>query len=392
MHLEMATRGQTDNNLWIMLRLDRHTASGAPTHSAVSQNAAMSFGHQHEVMVKRHKSIMKIIRKSVEKKLNLKVKEYIENCGMFLTPLGLYSASPDAYFVMDDKSVVPIEIKCPYTYRETSVDEMRNALNCRKTRYRVKHTAFSVNKTGPAIFKVEKTDPHYRQMQRQMYVLQAPIAVYLVKFKDSYVAELVDRDNEFCLNEKNKEKNLYEMFARANKQNVQRYSSETNRLNSFNSQPHSFDAKQIKRLAVCGIYYDYGQLVCVHCRRNKQSVDDTFDDVINTHSNCYRVVDTANSLGNQLFVHDNFKDHAKRMQSLQKIKVNPCLAAQGVFCKTKTIIDWLRFVAGSVLVSTIKSLFIYKIVIITKGFVKINKTDFLILCILFYSYVACVKS
>ena len=201
MQVERATREQSNNPLWNMLRLDRQTASGSASAArSVPQSAAMSYGLCEEKLVKSDKFLVNKIQDVIEKAIKCRVVDKVLECGMFLSSLGLYSASPDAYFVAerlaeneggdddddgsggDDLVFIPVEIKCPHTYKDRNVDDVRKELGDRNARYRIKHTALSVNKRGSYLFAVEQTDAHYRQMQRQMYVLNAPLCVYVVKF------------------------------------------------------------------------------------------------------------------------------------------------------------------------------------------------------------------
>ncbi|QWO71669.1 alkaline exonuclease [Orgyia pseudotsugata single capsid nuclopolyhedrovirus] len=328
--VERATRGQSDNPLWSVLRLDRRTASGSLSASGANTfcTQAMSFGLHEEKLVKSNKNLIDLIKQKLESRLNAKIVESVLDCGMFFSRLGLSAASPDAYFRFDTGALVPVEIKCPMSYRNVSVDEMRNGLNTRKPRYRVKHTAFSVNRSGPALFSVESTDPHYRQMQRQMYVLEAPLCVYLVKFKDSFVAKFVDRDERFCAQERINEQQLFNALL-AQTQN-RTFVTEKARVASFENQNHTFSAKQVLTLATNGLYYSFGRLLCNSCASNFDC-DMKCDDVLTKHASCQNrrcVVEPSLSLEAQYV---EYVDHAERVKSLLAARLDPQRAEQGVF-------------------------------------------------------------
>lgn len=319
LHIEKLTRGQSENDLWNALRLDRQTASSScATHIKIAPTAAMSYGLLEEKTVKKNKSLMTLIENSVSNKLGLKIINVVLDCGLFFSKHGLYSASPDAYIEMENQVFVPIEIKCPLTYKDTTADEVRNGMNVRRKRYRIKHTAYSVNPRGRAIYAIEKTDPHYRQMQRQMYVLNAPICVYVVKFKNSFVCSIVDRDEEFCNNEYKKELNIFNMYLGKNLA-VARLKRLSCRLSTFETNNHNYNEEQVKRLTDVGFYYNYGNLTCVHC--NKSFETDILCDTIldHLHPFCnYKIT----------YKHSDYMNHDKRLTTIPN---NIAAVDKGVF-------------------------------------------------------------
>ncbi|AHH82705.1 ALK-EXO [Buzura suppressaria nucleopolyhedrovirus] len=327
LRIERLTRGQHENLLWRTLRLDRQTASKSNNQQSLLETAAMSFGIVNEKVVKGNNAIMDSVRKAIEYKLNTQIVESVLDCGLFFTPLGLFSASPDAYFVTRENILVPLEIKCPLSYKETTVDEMRNSMNVRKQRYRVKHTALSVNRIGEPVFAVEKTDAHYRQMQRQIYVLDAPICVYLVKFKDSHVIQVVERDEQFTRQEHENEKKVYTGYVQRFKAR-KKFSTLHNRRVSFVNQNHMYTEKEVTKLAERGFYYMYGEIECVYCFTK-----------FNTEIGCAALLELHSCIvqKNQLIAtvrNPNYFDHSKRTMSLLDRHLDPRLADQGVFFDT----------------------------------------------------------
>ncbi|AKC91642.1 alk-exo [Lambdina fiscellaria nucleopolyhedrovirus] len=339
MELEKATRNQAKNALWNVLRLDRQTASSANVATLVPTTAAMSFGIAQEKIVKKNEQLINQIRQCVEKTMGERVAETVLECGMFLSRRGLNSASPDAYMRMatPDETLVPIEIKCPSSYANTTVDDVRNAMNTRKPRYRVKRTALSVNRSGQPIFVVEAKDPHYRQMQRQMYVLDSPLCVYVVRFKDSHVVMTVNRDVEFYNKENETERVLYETFVQRNKHDAVLV-HQRRRIDTFSNKQHNLCKEDIARLTHDGFYYKFGVVVCAFCRISYEiDAADTgsrrVDTILREHRNldvCRADKDDRNKKIIQ-HKHPEYFQHKARVETLTKANLDPRLADRGVF-------------------------------------------------------------
>ncbi|ADB84377.1 alkaline exonuclease [Apocheima cinerarium nucleopolyhedrovirus] len=328
LHIEKCTRGQSTNPLWNILRLDRRTASNSSTNMCeVPPTAAMSYGITQETLLKENVELIESIVKCIEKTLKTRIVESVLDCGMFFTQLGLSAASPDAYFVTKENVFIPMEIKCPISYENISVEEMRNSLNTRKPRYRVKHTALSVNKTGPPLFVVEKTDPHYRQMQRQMYVLDSPICIYVVKFKNSYVASVVNRDEKFCKQEKQNEQKMFNIYVARNTIDKKLLDYDK-RLESFKNQIHMYKNEEVRMLVTAGLYYRYGELLCAFCKSIFDS-DTACNTILQKHGYvCIKDTSVTNMV---TYKYTDYFDHSKRVKSLQNAKANVEYAAQGLF-------------------------------------------------------------
>ncbi|AXS67779.1 alkaline exonuclease [Cryptophlebia peltastica nucleopolyhedrovirus] len=323
--VEKLTRGQSDNALWVLLRMDRHTASGSPLSYSTSPTLAMTFGHNQERLVKTKHALLDLLENTIETALGCSVVERVLDCGMFFSSMGLFSASPDAYFATNKGQYIPIEIKCPYTYKDVTIDEIRNEMKTRKSRYRVKHTAFSLNKTGPPIFSVEKTDPHYRQMQRQMYVMRAPICIYVVSFKDHFVASTVERDDEFYLSEYKKEKNIFDMFVRSNGL-AKRMKNQRNRIATFQN-TNKFRKEDVLKLTRRGLYLKNGEIICAICATKSDS-DIDISTVLDLHEQCMDHKDNENIIECK---HQKFFNHSTRMKSLIAANVDSSHAKWGLF-------------------------------------------------------------
>ncbi|AGR57061.1 alkaline nuclease [Choristoneura rosaceana nucleopolyhedrovirus] len=267
LRVEAATRGQSKNALWNMLRFNRSTASRS-SGGAMLRSSALAFGNAQETNVKViNAELFERLGHLAAERAGCAVAETVLDCGMFLSALGLHSASPDAYFAMADGSWVPVEIKCPFNYRDTTVDQMRLELGKANRKYRVKHTALLVNKSGPPQFEVVKTHDHYRQMQRQMYVMRdAPVCFYVVRFKQNLVVLTVPRDDDFSNKEAAKEGAAFVAFAMENAGRAQFKRGERRRASfAQNAADHAYDAAQVDALVRRGLYLLYGQLRCAHC-------------------------------------------------------------------------------------------------------------------------------
>ncbi|ACI47411.1 alkaline exonuclease [Spodoptera litura nucleopolyhedrovirus II] len=328
--VERNTRGQSKNPAWLVLRLDRHTASGSCNNTSVPQSAAMSYGLVEEDRLKRDKFLVDQIKGVIETTLGAKVTKSVLNCGMMLSEFGLFSASPDAIFevklegVDDDKvKHIPVEIKCPHTYKDKNFEQVRNVLGVRKDRYRVKHTALSVNRQGEPMFAVERTDPHYRQMQRQMYVMNAPMCVYVVKFYNSYVVLPVLRDQTFYLKEYQTELRLFERFVQRNI-NMLAYNSEVNRMKSLCAH---YNRDVAKKLAENGVFYDFGELKCIHCDL-QFDLDAPVEVILAKNKYC-----GDSGIGQMSeILNKKYTIHRRRVESLLDCNKRASLADEGVYC------------------------------------------------------------
>nr|AOL57124.1 alkaline exonuclease [Chrysodeixis includens nucleopolyhedrovirus]AOL57265.1 alkaline exonuclease [Chrysodeixis includens nucleopolyhedrovirus]QGW49253.1 alkaline exonuclease [Chrysodeixis includens nucleopolyhedrovirus]QGW49393.1 alkaline exonuclease [Chrysodeixis includens nucleopolyhedrovirus]QGW49533.1 alkaline exonuclease [Chrysodeixis includens nucleopolyhedrovirus] len=330
LEVEEMTRGQSENFLWRLLRLNRQTASNNKGSNVMfSPNAAMCHGLKEEKKVKDNKNLMSEIQRTIEIALKTTVIQEIFDCGMFLSSFGLHAASPDAYYVTADMMYIPIEIKCPYTYKDLTYEDVRKTLrknpNSKKERFRIKNTALSVNVEGSPLFIVEKTDPHYRQMQRQMYVMNAPICVYLVKFKDSYVATTVYRDSAFYNVELKEEKKIFNMFVNRNKRNLM-LTDQYKRKESFEGKHlPQYTELDIRALTRSGLYFDFGQLVCIFCQ-NRFDVDTPAKEILAKHTNC-----ASNSYNGIDFdvKHRAYINYSARLKTLSQEHKH--LASDGLF-------------------------------------------------------------
>nr|QGX02299.1 alk-exo [Mamestra configurata nucleopolyhedrovirus A] len=324
LRVERATRNQSKNPLWNMLRLDRQTASATCQNRDPPQNEAMNYGSHQETVVKKNAVLISMIENLIEKTLKVKIKDKVLECGMFLSQFGLFSASPDAYFVLETGVFVPIEIKCPWTYREKNIEDVRRGLRDRQPRYRVENTSFSVNKRGSPLFVVEKTTPHYRQMQRQMYVMNSPLCVYVVKFGTEFVVNTVMRDETFCLQQYDAEKKLFDVFVSKN-QCMLRYKNVAARVQSFHNQ--RYNDNDVRLLADSGIYYAFGRLKCIFCE-GVYDGDTDVAKVLQLHESCNNGAPVQVPLSSV----QEYLNHNKRVESLTHNGVADVgLAKQGVY-------------------------------------------------------------
>nr|AXS01145.1 alk-exo [Spodoptera frugiperda granulovirus] len=280
MELERATRGQNDNPLWQVLRLNRKTASNSSGVIAFcAENDAMRYGLGNEKLIKQNDMLMRAIEEKIEERLNSRVVQSVLDCGMFVTPLGFFSASPDGYFVTEDGRIVVLEIKCPYKYKNTDLESIRRGFN-NKRRYRVPHTAFSVNRTGPLDVRVEKKNDHYRQIQAQLYVTNGALAVYLVKIGDSEEVHFVERDEQVIRELREREREEHQRVLRENAKQRE-FLLERNRRVTFEKNVQ-VDEAAAKRLARDGFYDWNGRIRCHFCQKTVE-LERGVDEVLANH-------------------------------------------------------------------------------------------------------------
>ncbi|BAE72312.1 Alkaline exonuclease [Hyphantria cunea nucleopolyhedrovirus] len=332
LRVEVATRGQSTNALWSLLRLDRSTASRSSGNAGV-RAPALAFGNVQENKVKMDNvELFARLGQLAAERAGCAVAEIVLNCGMFISALGLTSASPDAYFAMADGSWVPVEIKCPFSYRDTTVDQMRLELGKANRKYRVKHTALLVNKTGPPQFEVVKTHDHYRQMQRQMYVMRnAPVCFYVVRFKQNLVALTVPRDDDFCNKETATESAAFVAFALQNAGRSQFNRGERRRASFVqNAADHVYNAAQVDALVHRGLYLSYGQLRCAYCDGFTLDGRAAFETAMaRAHEECTGSALQKHNLKNAFFLDYN-KRYASLLNSSERNNARS-LAVQGYY-------------------------------------------------------------
>lgn len=320
--LERATRGQNQNALWHVLRLNRKTASNLSGGSSFvsDKNDAIRYGIDQEKVVKKNQLLMRAIKEEIEKKLNCAVTQSVLDCGMFISPIGLFSASPDAYFVNEKGQIVVLEIKCPYKYRNTNLNSIRNGFN-NKARYRIPNTAFSINKQGPIDVRVEKKNDHYRQIQNQMYVTGAVFGIYLVKIGDTEEVHFVERDEEMITDFANNEDSDLKKILNENAKHRE-FVMERNRLFSFYNLPH-IKNESVKKLARDGFYYWNGCVKCYFCQKHVEP-DNDIDNILAQHA--------CNSKhGNVRYAdikHRNYLTLQSRINSFSLLNVDSTLAQE----------------------------------------------------------------
>ncbi|AIS92117.1 alkaline exonuclease [Erinnyis ello granulovirus] len=280
-HLEKATRGQADNDLWKLLRINRTTASGSQSFCGEA-TPAMEYGVCNEKLLKQNSALMSIIVDGIEKRLNKRVVESVLDCGLFLSPIGLYSASPDAYFRLESGELVVLEIKCPYVYRNKTLEQIRLEKNNTRAVYRVQNTALSLNRTGPLHVTVSKRNDHYRQIQTQMYVTGAVLAVYMVKFSDMPEIHFVERDEGIIGELEKRELEKLSMYVKENTRS-RIMTMERERFRSF-ARAHNITTSDAKRFAQDGLYWWCGVVMCYFCEQQFEIIDKNVTQVLQEHN------------------------------------------------------------------------------------------------------------
>ncbi|AXU41572.1 alkaline exonuclease [Alphabaculovirus altermyunipunctae] len=354
LRVEKATRGQSDNPLWNMLRNDRNTASTG-SHSFLEcktfhHTDGMIYGLVYEKIVKFcNNELIRLLKDFVCKTSKKQVIHTVLDSGLFLSVHGLHAASPDAYFMLDDGTFVPLEIKCPLTYKDVTIEQMRAGFKRRKQRYRVACTAFSVNHSGTPVFSVESKDPHYRQMQRQMYVMNSPFALYLVKFKYGFVIMPVWRDKSFCEQELSTEKAMYAKFAKVNAKS-EWYNNQKCRMETFAKITSPLGDAVVEKLSRQGFYYRFGELICAFCNK-RFDVNCNPDLVTIEHGSCANSGDNLNLMRT---VHKDFLKFDIRQETLPRgtdpklikdgLFIDPADGVSKLFCCGRKIVDFTNIV------------------------------------------------
>ncbi|AAQ21710.1 alk-exo [Cryptophlebia leucotreta granulovirus] len=277
--LEESTRGQSDNLLWKLLRVNRDTASGCSSYCG-NNNPAMQYGIKQEKILKEDKLIIDTVKDRIEKKLKKKIIEEVLDCGLFLSTIGLCSASPDAYFILENGELVVLEIKCPYNYRNESFKSVIQQLGSK--RKRIAHTALKRVSHDPLIIHIEQRNNHYRQIQSQLYVTGAVMAVYLVKFSDKCDIHLVERNESYIKELADKERFRLNMIIKENNRN-KKFTLEVHRLDSFKNS--GYDEEIVKQLAKNGLYCWCGNVICFFCGQHFEINEKTIQQILNEHDN-----------------------------------------------------------------------------------------------------------
>lgn len=336
--LEHATRGQIDNILWKLLRINRTTASGTQNFCG-EPTPAMEYGLCNEKLLKQNQALMSIVVESVEKRLQKRVVESVLECGLFISSIGLFSASPDAYFKLESGELVVLEIKCPYVYRNKTLEQIRLEKNNTRAVYRVNHTALSLNRTGPLHVTVTKRNDHYRQIQTQMYVTGAIMAVYMVKFSDMPEIHFVERDAAIIDELEKRELEKLQMYVKENTRS-QVMIMERERFHSF-ARASNVTTSVAKQFAQDGLYWWCGVVLCFFCEQQFEIVDKSVDAILQEHNpKCNKEGNI--SMGTSVVAHPrylNIYDRINSFGSATEYSVqSKQLAASGLFYNGTSLI------------------------------------------------------
>lgn len=328
--LEKFTRGQNENMLWKLLRINRITASGATSGFCGEPTTAMNYGLENEKKLKLDNIVMSIVRDGIEEKLGKKIKEEVLECGLFLSEIGLYSASPDAYFELETGELVVLEIKCPYKYRNETLHSIKSKMNNTRNRYRIQNTALSINRHGDIHVTVEKQNEHYRQMQSQLYVTKAILAVYMVKFQDMPEIHFVERDEEYIKQLREREVIKLKLHVNENKRNNIMV-MEKERFKSL--QKNNYDDCVSRALSKDGLYCRNGVVVCYFCNQNFETADKSTDDIKKEHQICCNKSDNISMVEVQHGAFLNVIDRINNLKNTNLYSLQDCrlLAKQGLF-------------------------------------------------------------
>ena len=186
--VEEMTRGQADNPLWNICRKGRLTASNfGPAIRCIINRRKPSQSVLNSILGNKDLSGMRAIQwgknnENTARKLYEEVYEVsVEERGLILHDSGVLGASPDG---MVSKKV--IEIKCPYSLRDQSVN---TALDGK----------FFVGKIGPGEYELNLSDPagfnYYHQVQGVMHLTDTSECDFIVWCPTDFVIFTVEKDD-----------------------------------------------------------------------------------------------------------------------------------------------------------------------------------------------------
>lgn len=188
--IQVLTKGQTENELWTALKLNRTTASNL-SNTIIKEYSPFGkmmtyfkYGIDEETKLKKNtflwdNCILKLIEQNFTSISTIDL-----HPGIFLSKLGVLGASPDAFIHFDNGQKAIIEIKCPFVFKIKTLDEYtKQLITCRKGNkntlclinvaliYDIKNDKFTIN----------KNHKHFKQIQCQLYCSEYDFAIYIVK-------------------------------------------------------------------------------------------------------------------------------------------------------------------------------------------------------------------
>ena len=107
----------------------------------------------------------------------------VQKCGVFLHKSGLLGASPDG--ILSNTEI--IEIKCPYKWRNSSLDEM------------VSDKSFYIE-SSHGIYGLKKNTNYWHQVQGQLYISKKEICYFVVFVPGKILTVVVNKDLQWSKN------------------------------------------------------------------------------------------------------------------------------------------------------------------------------------------------
>jgi hypothetical protein len=143
---------------------------------------------------------------------------------------------------------VVVEIKCPYTFRDTTLEIIKDSIRSRPRKTCVDNTAL---KYDGILFKMNKTHAHYRQVQSQIYVTGAVRGLYVVSVGNwECVIVEVERDEAMIAELETKELN---MIAEKMSGFDRRYRLESVRLKTTEPEIAFLGMHKSKNVYICSV-------------------------------------------------------------------------------------------------------------------------------------------
>ena len=182
-----ATIGQRDNPSWLLLRKGRLTASNfGHILNAKKITASLVKRITEQCDLSKVKAINWGISnekegiKTFTETMNLPVQE----SGLWLDLCGTLGASPDG--LVGENEIV--EVKCPYTYRNTTVEEAISSKD------------FFIRNTEDGSYELKKGHKYWHQVQDQLYITGRDLCYFVVWTTQQTMILPIDKDPEWAEN------------------------------------------------------------------------------------------------------------------------------------------------------------------------------------------------
>lgn len=178
------TKGQRENPSWLMLRKGRLTASN---FGSVLNAKKVTQSLLKKVLGEYNLSSVQAINWGINNEAEA-IKDFkdvtgltVEDSGLWLDPSGILGASPDG--LIGSNSI--IEVKCPYTHRQNTIDEA------------IQTKQFYINKTKENNYELNKNHIYWHQIQGQLYITKRNMCYLVVWTLKQVIILQITKDEEW---------------------------------------------------------------------------------------------------------------------------------------------------------------------------------------------------